>query len=124
MTADLERTPPPAWTPAELDAIREGLDAAVVRIGAEILSLDGAISGTSTGNEALHDDLDVATQRAELLQDAVQVQNLTAILEQTKHVLARLTAGLYGVCETCAGEIARPRLEAFPRATACMTCAH
>lgn len=123
MTAELERTDPPVWTPEELDAVRVGLEAAVDRLRSEVQVVLGEIAGPSAG-EVLHDDLDVASQRAELLQDAVQAQNLTAILEQTQHVLDRLAAGLYGVCEGCSGEIGRPRLEAFPRATVCMGCAH
>jgi len=126
MTAELQRTDPTVWTPEELDSIREGLESAVVRLRAESLLLQGDISGASsaTGIEVLHDELDVASQRSELLQDAVQAQNLAAILEQTQAVLDRLSAGLYGVCASCSGQIGRPRLEAFPRATLCMSCAH
>jgi DnaK suppressor protein len=122
MTAELQQTPP-VWTPEELEAIRDGLEGAVERLRSEVLVLLGEITGSPSG-EVLHDDLDLASQRAELLQDAVQAQNLTAILEQTQHVLDRLGAGLYGVCESCSGEIGRPRLEAFPRATLCISCAH
>jgi len=118
MTAELQRTAPSAWTPEELAAIREGLESAVERLRAESLQLSGA------GDDVLHDELDVASQRSGMLQDAVQAQNLAAILEQTQAVLDRLSAGLYGVCASCSGEIGRPRLEAFPRATLCMTCAH
>lgn len=119
MTAELQRADRSTWTPEELSAIREGLESAVERLRAESLALTG-----EGGGEVLHDDLDVASQRSELLQDAVQAQNLAAILEQTNAVLDRLSAGLYGVCEACSGEIGRPRLEAFPRASLCMTCAH
>ena len=68
--------------------------------------------------EVLHDEIDVAAHRAELMQDAVQVENATAILEQTEHVLDRLDLGLYGICEECSASIGRARLEAFraPRA--------
>jgi DnaK suppressor protein len=125
MSADLERTDPTAWTPDELSAIREGLEGSVARLHSELAMVNNELSGTSSGGtEILHDDLDVASQRAELLQDAVQAQNLAAILDQTQHVLDRLSAGLYGVCEGCSGQIARPRLEAFPRATLCISCAH
>lgn len=124
MTAELNRTESSTWTPEELDAIRDGLESAVLRVQSELELVNGGTVGTPPVGEILHDDLDVAAQRADLLQDAVQAQNLTAILQQTQHVLDRLSAGLYGVCEACSGEIGRPRLEAFPRATLCMTCAH
>ncbi|MCD9199516.1 TraR/DksA family transcriptional regulator [Aeromicrobium wangtongii] len=126
MTAELERTGPSGWTAQELADIRAGLEGAVVRLQAEMAAVGRDLSATSSvgGVDVLHDDLDVASQRAELLQDAVQAQNLAAILEQTQHVIGRLSAGQYGVCETCSGEIGRPRLEAFPRATVCISCAH
>lgn len=126
MSAELEQADMSAWTPEELAAIRVGLEGAVVRLQAEMAAVnsDITVSSSSGGAEILHDDLDVASQRAELLQDAVQAQNLAAILEQTQHVIGRLSDGQYGVCETCSGQIGRPRLEAFPRATVCMSCAH
>ncbi|MRJ75514.1 TraR/DksA family transcriptional regulator [Aeromicrobium sp. SMF47] len=126
MSAELQQPAPSPWTADELDSIREGLESAVLRIEAE-LALIGSDLGTTAGApplEVLVDDLDVASQRAEMLQDAVQAENLAAILAQTQHVLDRLSAGHYGVCESCAGGIGRPRLEAFPRATLCIGCAH
>lgn len=113
----------PAWTTKELEAIRGELAASADRLRAEI-----AILGTTSAQAAsastlvLHDEIDVAAHRAELMQDAVQAENATAILEQTEHVLDRLDLGLYGVCEECSTPIGRARLEAFPRATLCMTC--
>lgn len=126
MTAELDRTIAPSWTPEETAAIREGLEASVARLRAELDLVGSDLSSTAAAVslDVLHDELDVASQRSELLQDAVQAENAAAILEQTQHVLDRLSAGLYGVCEGCSGEIARPRLEAFPRATLCISCAH
>ncbi|NRQ49158.1 TraR/DksA family transcriptional regulator [Aeromicrobium stalagmiti] len=126
MTAELQRTAPSAWSAAELDAVREGLETAVTRLQAELMVVDSDLGAAASAStlDVLHDELDLASQRSELLQDAVQAENVAAILAQTQHVLDRLSAGLYGVCESCSGEIARPRLEAFPRATLCMTCAH
>lgn len=120
MTTDVE----PTWTADELSAIRDGLAQAADRLRAEIALLDSAAAHAIAGStlEVLHDEIDIAAHRSELMQDAVQLENATAILEQTEHVLARLDLGLYGVCEQCSASIGRPRLEAFPRATLCMTC--
>ncbi len=125
MTADLQHTPESAWTPEELSSIREGLEAAVLRLKAELVLLDHDLASMASTSalETLSDDLDVASQRSELLQDAVQAENTAAILEQTQHVLDRLMTGQYGVCEVCTKSIARPRLQAFPRATLCIRCA-
>lgn len=120
MTTDID----PAWTTEELTSIRHGLMQAAERLRAEIAILDTASAQAVSEStlEVLHDEIDVAAHRAELMQDAVQAENAAAILEQTEHVLDRLDQGLYGVCETCSAAIGRPRLEAFPRATLCMTC--
>lgn len=124
MTIELDPTTDPAWSPAELTAVRELLERSVTRLKAELVGLGADTSGDVSAStiEILHDELDVASQRSELLQDAVQAANAAAILAQIEHVLARLEAGLYGVCESCSGTIARARLEAFPRATLCMGC--
>jgi DnaK suppressor protein len=123
MTLEMERAES-SWTPEELQSVREALLAAVTRLKAEldIVDTEMAQAVALSTLEVLHDELDVAAHRSELLQDAVQAENSSAILAQTEHVLARLDRGLYGVCEACSGEIGRPRLEAFPRATLCMTC--
>jgi DnaK suppressor protein len=126
MTTDLNPSTDVAWEPNELKSIREGLVAAVARLAAEIQVLGSdlaKIAGPATV-EALHDEIDIAAHRAELAQDSVQAENTAAILAQTQHVLARLDLGLYGVCESCTGPVGRSRLEAFPRATLCMSCVH
>lgn len=112
------------WSPDELNAIREGLELAVVRLRSEI-TVAGSLMARAVSEstlEVLHDEIDIAAHQEELLQDAVQAENTAAILAQTEHVLGRLDAGLYGVCESCTESIGRPRLEAFPRATLCMEC--
>ena len=120
MTTDID----PAWTTEELDSIRDGLVVAADRLRAELAILDTATAHAASVStlEVLHDEIDVAAHRAELMQDAVQAENTAAILEQTEHVLERLDLGLYGVCEKCSSTIGRARLEAFPRATLCITC--
>jgi DnaK suppressor protein len=123
MTAD--RTTESPWTSDELSSIRDGLEAAVIRLEHELTLLDHDVATLASASVAgvLSDDLDIASQRSELLQDAVQAENTAAILHQTQHVLDRLTSGQYGICEVCSTSIARPRLEAFPRATVCIGCA-
>lgn len=125
MTADLEPTTEPVWTPEELAAIREGLELAVQRLRGELQLLDHDLASLASTSvlETLSDDLDVASKHSDLLQDVVQAENTAAILQQTQHVLDRFTTGQYGVCEVCSSTIGRARLEAFPRATLCIGCA-
>ncbi|AXT86342.1 DNA-binding protein [Aeromicrobium sp. A1-2] len=125
MTAELNPTQASTWTDEEIATVRATLVLSIARLKAEIELVSGGLARSVSEStlEVLHDDLDVASHRSELLQDAVQAENAVAILEQTEHVLDRLDHGLYGTCERCSGWIARPRLEAFPRATLCISCA-
>lgn len=124
MTIELDPTRDPSWSADDLASVRALLEQSVVRTQAELARLGADVTRAMSAPivEILHDELDVASQRSELLQDAVQAENAAAILTQVEHVLDRLDDGLYGVCEACSGPIARARLEAFPRATLCMGC--
>ena len=48
--------------------------------------------------------------------------NARDMLVQSERALARIAAGTYGVCESCGEAIGKARLQAFPRATLCVTC--
>lgn len=124
MTTHLNPTRESDWTADELESIRAALSVSIDRLRAEISFVGTEMARTVAQStlDVLHDELDIATHRAELMEDAVQAENAAAILEQTQHVLGRLDLGLYGICEECSGSIGRPRLEAFPRATRCMSC--
>ena len=45
-------------------------------------------------------------------------------LADTEEALARLSAGIYGRCESCAGAIAAGRLAVAPETRYCALCAH
>lgn len=44
-------------------------------------------------------------------------------LDELEKAFARMEAGRYGLCETCAAEIALPRLEVLPATRCCRDCA-
>jgi len=48
--------------------------------------------------------------------------NSRDLLEQNERAIERIEAGTYGVCESCGKPIGKARLQAFPRATLCVTC--
>jgi DnaK suppressor protein len=48
--------------------------------------------------------------------------NARELLVQNERALARLIDGTYGVCERCGNPIGKLRLQAFPRATLCLSC--
>jgi RNA polymerase-binding transcription factor DksA len=44
------------------------------------------------------------------------------MLLQAERALAKIADSTYGVCESCGNPIGKMRLQAFPRATLCMSC--
>ena len=48
--------------------------------------------------------------------------NARDMLAQIERALARIEDGSYGVCESCGNPIGKGRLQAFPRATLCVSC--
>ena len=64
----------------------------------------------------------------ELLSDLEREQELSLannsreLLQQVLHALARIGDRTYGNCESCGEPIGKMRLQAFPRATLCLTC--
>jgi DnaK suppressor protein len=48
--------------------------------------------------------------------------NSRDLLSQVERALQRLDNGSYGICENCGNPIGKARLQAFPRATLCVSC--
>jgi DnaK suppressor protein len=115
-TIDAEET----WSDEELQSIREGLVDMAATLRTELAGVDADLAAVL--NDQCNDDIDWADKQAGLITDTFRADNTRAVLEQTERVLARLDAGLYGVCEQCSGPITRARMQAFPRATCCITC--
>ena len=113
-----------AWTPAELEEVRQELQAEVDRLTHQ---LDDATSSFSalvrSGGEGAGDDqVDHGATTAGREHEMTILNNARDLLEQTQRALVRMTSGAYGVCESCAGPIGKARLQAFPRVTLCMSC--
>jgi len=56
------------------------------------------------------------------LERVAMMSHFASQLVQIDHALRKLKSGSYGVCEVCQGSINPARLQAFPRATACIAC--
>ncbi len=56
-------------------------------------------------------------------QTGALVRQAVAHLDEVDAALARVAAGRYGTCETCAQPVAPQRLEARPTARTCLACA-
>jgi DnaK suppressor protein len=51
-------------------------------------------------------------------------KNLSQMLKETERALKKIEKGRYGFCESCKKPIEKERLEAFPTATLCLSCAN
>jgi len=68
---------------------------------------------------------DENAQEVEKIQENLGLQrNLKNIIKDTKDAIKKIDNGKYGICENCKAKIETGRLEAFPVAFLCVTCAN
>ena len=112
------------WTEAELAEVRRLLEIEAKRLREEISDAEDGIAemlrnSTDTGGE---DQADTGSKTFEREHEMSLAASHREILGQTERALARIDDGTYGICERCGNPIGKARLQAFPRATLCMTC--
>jgi RNA polymerase-binding protein DksA len=91
---------------SERESLQAGLDE-VIRDSASGSGDDQADSGAKTfGRE----------------QEQVLLDRVAEAMDQTERAMARVDEGSYGNCESCGQPIGAARLEAYPRATLCVSC--
>ena len=112
------------WTARELAEVRADLEADVVRLKKEISVAEVDLAGLmrDAGEGAGDDQADAGTATFEREQEISLANNAREVFEQSARALARLVDGSYGICESCGNPIGKNRLQAFPRATLCLTC--
>ena len=112
------------WGDAELAEVRAELEADVARVRAELDELATDFEGLlrNPGDGAGDDQADVGNANFEREHEISLASKSAEVLRQSERALGRMDDGTYGVCESCGGPIGKLRLQAFPRATLCMTC--
>ena len=112
------------WTAAELKEVRADLDAEIERLRAEISSSETELTAflKEPIDGAGDDQADAVAKSFEREHELSLVAGARTGLEQNLHALERLEDGTYGICESCGNPIGKLRLQAYPRATLCMTC--
>lgn len=112
------------WTPEELAEVRSELEADEARLSAEVEVAEHDLVELMRdfGDGAGDDQADAGAATWEREHELSLTQNARGLLDQTRHALERIEDGTYGVCESCGNPIGKMRLQAFPRATLCMTC--
>ena len=112
------------WTEAELKKVRQQLEAEIAGLTADIREAESAIAerlGDAVG-DAGDDQADAGAKTFQREHELALTQNARELLELTERALARMEDGTFGVCASCGHAIGKARLQAFPRATRCVTC--
>lgn len=113
-----------AWTAEELAEVRAELEADVARLGVELDEAEHDLVEMmrSYADGAGDDQADAGAATWEREHELSLANNARDLLMQTLRALERINTGSYGDCEACGNPIGKMRLQAFPRATLCMTC--
>jgi DnaK suppressor protein len=112
------------WTEAELKKVRQELEAEIAGLTADIRQAESAIAerlGDAVG-DAGDDQADAGAKTFQREHELALTQNARELLELSQRALARMDDGTFGVCTSCGQPIGKARLQAFPRATLCVTC--
>jgi DnaK suppressor protein len=112
------------WTRAELDEVRDELEADAARLRAEIADAESDIADLlhGAGDEGGEDSADTGAKAFEREHEMSLAASHREILGQVERALRTIETGSYGVCESCGKPIGKARLQAFPRATLCLAC--
>lgn len=112
------------WTTEELAAVRSELGQENDDLLAEIARAETQIADRlgDTSDGAGDDQADAGAKTYEREHELSLTYNARELLAQNERALLRIDAGTYGVCESCGNAIGKARLQAFPRATLCVTC--
>ncbi len=113
-----------AWTKAELAEIRGELEVQVDDLREEIREAEQAWAQQQrdSGEGAGDDQADAGTKTFEREHELSLAANQRDLLGQVERALQKLDGDSYGVCENCGNPIGKARLQAFPRATLCVSC--
>jgi DnaK suppressor protein len=112
------------WTEAEIAALLDQLasEAAALRADIERAESDIASRLSDAVGDAGDDQADVGAKTFEREHELALTHNARELLAQNERAIARIEAGTYGNCESCGEPIGKARLQAFPRATLCVSC--
>jgi DnaK suppressor protein len=112
------------WSADELAEVRTELDGQATALRGEIDRAEVASEKLKRdqSTEGSGDEADAGSKTFEREHEMSLANNSRDLLVQVERALGRLDAGTYGRCEECGNPIPKARLQAFPRATLCVTC--
>ncbi|WP_017612970.1 TraR/DksA family transcriptional regulator [Nocardiopsis salina] len=112
------------WTSEELAEVRQQLEAEIASQREELAQNESELTERLTDpvEGAGDDTADTGAKAFQREHDLALAYNTRDLLAQSEKAIERMDAGTYGVCESCGQAIGKARLQAFPRATLCVTC--
>jgi DnaK suppressor protein len=124
-TADLPVLPgEEPWTRQELAQVRERLDDDIAAARREIRQVEEQVAERLEDpvEGAGDDPADTGAKVFEREHELALAYNTRDLLAASERAIERMDAGTYGVCDSCGRPIGKARLQAFPRATLCVSC--
>ncbi|MFC6086619.1 TraR/DksA family transcriptional regulator [Sphaerisporangium aureirubrum] len=110
------------WTDEELSTVRHRLHGEIEELNAEVARAESQIASGDISDSAGDDQADAGAKTYEREREIALTLNARDLVAQNERAIARIDAGTYGVCESCHKPIGKERLQAFPRATLCVSC--
>ena len=112
------------WTAEELEEVRSTLAEDIVRFSEQLATSEAELHNLlRDGTEgAGRDPADVGSANFERDAEMSLANNAREMLDQSQLALRHIELGVYGRCDNCGQPIGKGRLQAFPRATLCVTC--
>ena len=112
------------WTAEELDEVRTTLTEDVTRFSEQVATSNAELHNLlRDGTEgAGRDPADVGSANFERDAEMSLANNAREMLDQSQLALRHIELGVYGRCDNCGQPIGKGRLQAFPRATLCVSC--
>lgn len=122
MAAVTQTATPSMWSEKELAEVRDALAQEIAELNADIHRHESEIASGDVTQGAGDDQADAGAKTYEREREIALTLNARDLVAQNERAIARIDAGTYGVCESCQKPIGKERLQAFPRATLCVTC--
>jgi RNA polymerase-binding protein DksA len=112
------------WSPDELREVYDDLNTHAERLRAELAAAEAELADLlRDGGEGAGDDqADAGSKTFEREHEMSLAANARDLLTQTERAMDRIKLGTYGTCEGCGRPIGKARLQAYPRATLCVSC--
>ncbi len=115
-----------ASAPAKIKVVKQAgtqaYEKALNKMRADILRLVEVNKSADLSAADVGDEADQATQSSERELQFELSDNERNSLDAVEAALRKIGTGVYGVCESCRGKIAAPRLKVIPHARYCIGC--